>query len=93
MADSTALMTLTLCAGAVLLVGAHVLAYMPLFFGSREFVNWDDPSNFEETHGWKGLTMQHIKWDFSAQQCALPRICTASLCACVWCTMHAGLRA
>lgn len=42
----------------------------PLFIGTREFVQWDDPQNFEDTHGWKGLRIENVKWAFVAQRCS-----------------------
>ena len=44
-------------------------AFSPLLRGPRAFVPWDDPENFEQAHGWKGLSWRNVRWALTTQQC------------------------
>jgi hypothetical protein len=60
------------CAGdaaTAALLAVLAVAFSPLLRGPRAFVPWDDPENFEQAHGWKGLRWRNVRWAFTAQQC------------------------
>ena len=60
------------CAGdtaAAALLAVLAIAFSPLLRGPRAFVPWDDPENFEQAHGWKGLRWGNVRWAFTTQQC------------------------
>jgi hypothetical protein len=63
------------------LLAAHAAAFAPLLRGARSFVPWDDPENFEQAHGWKGLRLRHLRWALTSQQCVL-LLCAATRQGC-----------
>lgn len=54
------------------MLAGQLAASLPLLLGEREFVNWDDQVTFEQTHGWKGLGADNIRWALVSQRCDKP---------------------
>ena len=56
-------------AAAAALLAVLVIAFSPLLRGPRAFVAFDDPENFHQADGWKGLRWRNVRWAFVTQQC------------------------
>lgn len=60
--------------GRSLVLLAQLATFLvPILYGKREFVNWDDQIIFEQTHGWKGMGLNNVRWALSSQRRAALR--------------------